>query len=413
VLRSLELKRERQALVNRLEALNAGAAAAGRDHLLASEQEQWDRGDARLRELDDAILRAQELEADERSSARPITGLGGSMLEGPAGWTDRDPEILGASDSVREWAERHGLVKAEEPTFGRFLQAALGVGALREAVGPEGGFLTPVGVSAEILDLARARAVLTQAGALVRPIEVVEQKYPRLSQDPTASWVAERATIPESTMAFEAIAHHPYKLATIVKISQELLEDADGLDAFVRAALADAFALEIDKAGLRGDGVGKPQGIRDWSGISLVSMGTNGATPTSYGHLVDAITAIRGANLEPAALIAAPRTFGTYGKLADTQGQPLRPPDDVARLRKFSTTSIPTNLVQGTSSDTSEAFVGEFSNYVFSVRVAFELQVLKERFADTGEIGLLPRVRIDGSPVRDAAFAVVTGIRAV
>lgn len=406
MLKSVQLKRERLEVQDRMQAIHAKALEGDRD-LLASEQREWDRLDARDRQLTAASLREEEHEAQERAGPmRLIGGEGGALIH-----VDHEPELLGARDSVREWAERQGLVKADEPSFGRWLQGAVGVGALRESIGTEGGFLTPVGVSTEILDLARAASVMTRAGALVRPIDVSQQNYPRLSQDPTASWVAEAATIPESLMQFEAVQHLIHKLATIVKITPELLEDSVGVDQFVRNALAQSFALALDAAGLRGDGVNKPNGIRDWSGVSIVSMGTNGATPTSFDQLVDSVVAVRGSNFEPAALIAAPRTFGTYAKLKDTTNQPLTPPDDVASLRRLSTTSIPTTLTQGSSTDTSEAYVADFSNYVFSVRVGFEIQVLQERYADQGQVGLLARLRADGSPVRDAAFAVVTGIR--
>lgn len=413
-----QLRQEKAKAWERLSALRDRARDEGRD-LLASEQRSWDLDEARIEDLNTQISRAVEHEDFLRSG--PLTPIGpGSAWGGPesfrgSGALRSEPEILGPGESVRYWAERHGMVASGEPRFGRWLQALVRgepMAALGESIGSQGGYLTPFGVSAEIIDLARAQTVMTQAGALMRPIETTEQSYPRLSQDPTFSWVPENTTIPEGSMAFQAVTHNPHKLATIIRLSVELLEDADGLETFVRSALAQASAVVIDAAGLRGDGVDKPAGIRTWSGVTLISLGTNGATPTGYGQLMDAITAVRAANFEPSAMIAAPRTYGTYGKLTEaTTGQPLRAPTDVEGLQKFSTTSVPIDLTQGSSTDTSEVYIGDFSNYVFSVRVGFELQVLRERYADAGQVGLLARLRVDGSPLRDAAWAVVTGLR--
>ncbi len=140
-------------------------------------------------------------------------------------------------------------------------------------------------------------------------------------------------------------------------------------------------------------------------------MGTNGATPTSYSQIITAIGAVRQANFEPGALIEAARTATTFDGLVATDAQPLNPPPVITRLRRLWTTALPINLTQGTSNDTTESYVGDFSNLVIGVRAAISLRVLDQRYADTGEIALLLTARADIAVQRPTAFAVITGIR--
>ena len=66
---------------------------------------------------------------------------------------------------------------------------------------------------------------------------------------------------------------------------------------------------------------------------------------------------------------------------------------------------------QGTASGTaSDIFVGDWSELVIGIRTSFSIQVLSERYADTGSIGLLAWFRGDVLVTRPKAFAVVQGV---
>lgn len=75
---------------------------------------------------------------------------------------------------------------------------------------------------------------------------------------------------------------------------------------------------------------------------------------------------------------------------------------------------MPNNLTTGTSSDTSEVYVGRWSDLLIGVRPTIGVRVrqLNERFADNMQVGLLAWLRADVQLARPAAFSILTGVRA-
>lgn len=81
-------------------------------------------------------------------------------------------------------------------------------------------------------------------------------------------------------------------------------------------------------------------------------------------------------------------------------------------MQFLASSQIPNNLTVGSSSDCSLAFVGDFRNLTFILRENVSVQVLREVFAGTGEIGFACHVRADIALPYPQALAVVAGIRA-
>jgi HK97 family phage major capsid protein len=113
-----------------------------------------------------------------------------------------------------------------------------------------------------------------------------------------------------------------------VLTSEELFQDMiPGAGTILERELTQAAALELDRAALRGTGTApEPRGIRNQTGVTIQSLGANGATPTRHTELMRAITTLLGNNRELNAAIMAPRTSQFYGGLLDTTNQPLNPP---------------------------------------------------------------------------------------
>ena len=86
-------------------------------------------------------------------------------------------------------------------------------------------------------------------------------------------------------------------------------------------------------------------------------------------------------------------------------------PRMVADLQHFVTNQIPDNLTQGTSTDTSEVYCGFWPDLMIGVRQDLRLEVLRERYADNLQIGLIAHIRADVQLAHAAAFVVVTGVR--
>jgi HK97 family phage major capsid protein len=111
------------------------------------------------------------------------------------------------------------------------------------------------------------------------------------------------------------------KLTVLMPVTEELLEDAVALDVKLQRVASACFAYEVNKAIVRGDGVGKPQGIL-----------TSAASTAGGPRLVNAAVASQGANT-----IVGANVTSMYSK---------RPPGSESRLVWLYNTDIEPQLDQ-------------------------------------------------------------------
>jgi HK97 family phage major capsid protein len=293
------------------------------------------------------------------------------------------------------------------------VQAALSVGT-----DTAGGYAVPSILMPGIMDALVPASSLLQAGAGIVPLTEGAKTYTTAAVNaiPTAAWRSEAGTVAASDPTFRSVVATPRSLSFYFKVSRELLADAPNLRPALERAIAQAFAKELDRAGLRGTGTApEPRGILNTSSIQSVANGANGAAQAGlrWSNLMSAYQAIIAADAPaPTAAIMAPRSFIGFGNLADSTNQPLMRPDTLKSMRFLSTSQIPVNLTVGTSNDCTEIYVGNFSSVLFMMRENVSVQLLNEAFSSTGEIGFMCHVRADVVVEYPAALAVVTGVRA-
>jgi HK97 family phage major capsid protein len=291
------------------------------------------------------------------------------------------------------------------------VRAALNVGQ-----NTAGGFSVPSATMPAILSALTPASALLTAGAGIVPLEAGAKSATTAIVDtvPTASWRAESGNVAESDPAFRGVVSVPQSLAFFFKISRELLADGLGIEAALQTAIAQAFAKELDRAGLRGSGTApEPRGLLNMVGVNAITNGANGAALAGYSNMFAGVQAILQANAPlPTAAIMSPRSMVKLGGLVDNTGQPLRTPTMLENVRMIATSQIPNNLTVGTSSDCTELYLGDFSKMYFLMRENLSIQLLRESFATTGEIGFLCHSRADVVVTHPKAFAVVTGVRA-
>ncbi|MBN8714576.1 MAG: phage major capsid protein [Xanthomonadales bacterium] len=291
----------------------------------------------------------------------------------------------------------------------------LAIKALSEGTDSAGGYAVPNIVMPRILDAMVPASSLLQAGAGFVPLDEGAKTATTAVTDtlPVAAWRNELGSITESDPTFRSVVATPRSLACIVRISRELLADGVDIDRAIRTAIGQAFAKEIDRVGLRGSGTApEPRGLLNTTGVNAVSLGTNGAALASYAPILSGIQSILDADGPmPTAAIMAPRSLVDFGGLVDTTDQPLRAPSLVEPVRFIGTSQIPVNLTVGTSTDCSEVYLGDFSRMYFLLRENLSVQLLREAYAKTGELGFLCHLRADVVVPYPAAFAIVKGVR--
>lgn len=278
-----------------------------------------------------------------------------------------------------------------------------------------GGFAVPRVVMPEILAALVPASSLLSAGAGIMPLDDGAKDYSFAGVDtlPVASWRLEGGVVAESEPTFKNIIVTPRSLSFVVKISRELLADGRNVEGALRLAIAQAFAKETDRVGLRGLGAApEPRGLLNTAGINPVTNGANGTVLAGYANLFSAVQGLLQADAAmPTAAIMAPRSLVKLGALVDTTGQPLMVPTMLKDVQLLSSSQIPINLTVGTNVDCSEIYVGDFSNMIFAMRETLNVQLLEETYALNGQLGFLCHARMDVAVLYPKAFALVTGVR--
>lgn len=404
--------------------------AAKLDAIAAGMEEFQRRTNARIDQLDVRRNRpgagaGNDPEAEQRARSIFLDRVEGGEMRVLRADSDFERHYRERPATAEQRGAQRPTFNGPAPTMAQFIRGVAGMettpevrAALAVGTNTAGGYAVPDVLMPQILSAMVPSSALMLAGAgMVDMTGVADgaKTYTQAIVDalPTPSWRSEGGSVSESEPTFRAVVATPRSLAFVVVASRELLADASNMSTALTQAIGQAMALEYDRVGLRGSGTApQPAGILNTTNVNSVTQGTNGATITGYSPILSAMLAVRKQNgATPTAWITSPDAVVKYAGLADSTGQPLQAPDMVRRLRQYDTTQIPINLTVGTSTDCTEQYIGEFSGVYYLMRENVNIQILKELYAGTGQIGFLVHARLDTFIAYPKAFAVVKGTR--
>lgn len=328
-------------------------------------------------------------------------------------------QVLERGQSVEQWSRENGHSTATDANFDNYLRGiatgkwkgADAERALAEGTQSAGGYLVPEVLANQVIDLARNQLRVIEAGAITVPMTSQTLRIPRLTGEGTAAWRLENQALTASDLTFDAVTFKAKSLDRLIVMSRELFEDSDPSASNVIAqAFAAQLAAEIDRVALRGTGVDpQPLGLLNTAGVPITNHGANGTALPDYDWILDSIGLVRQNNFEPSAVLLAPRSQTKLSKIKDTSGRYLDAPANLPKV--LTTNQVPTNLTVGTSSDTSEIYVGDFSQLAIGIRTGFSLRLLTERYADNGQVAFIANIRADVQVLQPKAFAIDLGVR--
>ena len=348
-------------------------------------------------------------------------GAGLGKPANPSGWKNAETgapvQILAKSDKLADQSYQPKGASLGEVLEGIVLGAKTETvrNALSEGVDSAGGYSIPTTVLPEFIDKLRAASTFIQAGAQTLILDGARTRIMRTATDPVCAWRAENAAVTESDPTFNMISFEPKSLAVLVKVSLEILQDSVNVADALEASLIGALSTELDRACLFGLGASsEPLGLFGQTGVNSVSMGTNGATPTSYDEWIDALYENELDNSAPAtAAILHPRTLKTLRKLKDTTNQPLQLPPALQGLPQLASTSVPITQTQGTATSMcSTVLIGDFTQAILGLRQQLVIRRLDQTFAGNLQVGFLAYLRADTGFANPQSFAKIIGVKA-
>ena len=136
-----------------------------------------------------------------------------------------------------------------------------------------------------------------------------------------AAGVAEAGVKPESTIAMSEIVEPVKKIATLLGISDEMLDDAPSIQSYLNGRLALFISIEEERQLLRGAGGNELTGLFNRSGGQAINTYTKLGTDDNAVALARVIANTRGsANLEPDSVVMHPSNWLSTRLLRDGAG---------------------------------------------------------------------------------------------
>lgn len=221
--------------------------------------------------------------------------------------------------------------------------------------------LAPTAVATVLFDKLRAATVMFRAGIRVIDMPAADSvTYPSLTADVAPAFVSEGGTITAGDPTFSSITATPRKLAHLVQVSNEVLDDSTPpLQSVLNDHLLTMLGVKLDAMLLEGDGSAPNiRGLKNVASIQTVAAATNGQQPT-LDNFADALALLEAVNIPPenVRIVCHPRNVATLRKIkASTAGSYLwGDPQTGAATRPifgqpvFTTSQLSTNEVQGSS----------------------------------------------------------------
>ena len=226
-----------------------------------------------------------------------------------------------------------------------------------------------------------------------------DRKIPVVVTKGTAAWLDEGEEFDESDSVFGQTSIGAYKLGTMIKVSDELLNDSVfNLESYISTEFARRIGAKEEEAFLVGDAEGKPTGIFNATGGAQLGITAGSATAITADEVIDLVYSLKAPYRKNAVFLMNDATVKAIRKLKDGQGQYLWQPSltagtpDTLLNRPVYTSAYAPIIEAGAK---TIAF-GDFGYYWIADRQGRSFKRLNELFATTGQVGFLASQRVDG-----------------
>jgi len=269
--------------------------------------------------------------------------------------------------------------------------------ALQVGTDSEGGYLAPDEYQRTLIQALEEQNIFRKLAHVISTGSG-ERKIPIVASKGTAAWIDEEAQYPESDDAFGMVSIGAYKLATMIKVSEELLNDSVfDVPAYIAKEFARRIGAAEEEAFFTGDGKGKPTGILAATGaeVGVTAAGTNVIT---MDEVMDLFYSLRAPYRRNAVFIMNDSSVKALRKLKTQNGDYIWQPSvqvgepDKLLGRPIYTSSYMPVLEAGAKG----ILFGDLGYYWVADRQGRSFKRLNELYAPTGQVGFLSSERVDG-----------------
>ena len=282
------------------------------------------------------------------------------------------------------------------------------VNALQEGDDSEGGYLVPDEYEHTLIEALEEENIFRSLAKVIRTVHG-DKQIPMVVEKGEAQWMAEEAAYTEDDIEFGMTTIGAHKLGTMIKISDELLQDSVfDLPGYIAREFARRIGNAEENAFFTGNGTGKPLGILAATGGAEVGV-TSSAASLKADELFDLQHSLRTPYRKNAVWVTNDNTIREIRKMKDGEGRYIwQPgltsgaPDTI--LGKPVKTSI---YMPTVAAGAKVLAFGDFSWYWVADRQGRSFKRLNELFATTGQVGFLASERVDGKLILPEAIKVL------
>ena len=204
------------------------------------------------------------------------------------------------------------------------------VNALQIGTDSEGGYLVPDEFERSLVEALEEENIFRQLAKVIKTSSG-DRKIPVVASKGTASWIDEGGSFTESDDAFSQVSIGAYKLGTMIKVSEELLNDSVfDLESYISREFARRIGAKEEEAFFTGDGSGKPLGVLADTGGAQTGVTAAAAATIAVDELIDLFYSLKSPYRKNAMWVLNDATIKSVRKLKDQQGQYLWQPALVA-----------------------------------------------------------------------------------
>ena len=281
--------------------------------------------------------------------------------------------------------------------------------ALQIGADTEGGYLVPDEFQRTLIEALQEQNIFRQFAKVITTSSG-DRKIPVVASKGSASWIDEEAAYPESDDAFGQVSIGAYKLATMIKISEELLNDsAFDMAGYIAREFARRIGAAEEEAFFTGNGSGRPLGILAATGGAETGVTAASATAITMDEIMDLFYALRAPYRRNSVFLMNDATVKALRKLKNGAGDYLwQPsvtagtPDTLLNRPVYTSAYMPT-----IAASAKTILFGDLSFYWVADRAGRSFKRLNELFAATGQVGFLSSERVDGKLVLPEAVKVL------
>ena len=355
----------------------------------------------------DDLTKSEKIEADLSVIEREISGKE-SFQKRAAEFAEKKDVTLsqrGGGEKIRAFNQylRGGIMNVD-PALRSLLQRGTSV---QTTVDNKGGYTVPEGWLGEI-DVAKqfvgevegvARVIATSTGNILPFPKVNDTAQDAVKQ-------TEGAAVTVADMAFGVTNLSAYTYATLLKVSEQLVQDEEvDLSSYLAELLGQRIARKTNAQLTNGDGSSNPNGV--------ITSATVGKTAASVSAIVDTELIDLFYSVDPSyrmgnsvKWMCNDTVHSAIRQLGLTAAENYNPVTFNAEGTMFimgKEVKINQDMAATLEAGAKALLFGDFSGYAVRTTGGINISVLRERYADELNIGYMAYRRLDGNLISGGA----------